>query len=460
MLSNILFGMFIGIGTINLMHFGMYLVGANIYDIQNFLQRNRAKKPKPGHPPLSARSPLVTVLIPAYNESKVIERSLRSVWNSNYSKLEVIVINDGSRDNTKGVVRRFMAEKGRKFSSASGEIVRTEGGLKRIWKRGDDEKYRRIHLIDQHNFGKANALNNALNSSDVHGELVMTLDADSLVAENAISNAVSYFRSSNIVGVAANVRIIDEPTALGMLQRFEHMISYRSKKFYSITNSELVVGGVASTYRYSTLKKVGHFDDDTVTEDIGLSMKIAARGNKNNTLVYGADVVALTEGVSDFKTLLIQRYRWKLGSMQNLLKYRSLLFSRNKRYTKMLTFYRLPMSFIGELLLLLEPLVLLYVVYLSVQYLTIGLFLGAYMTITLYLLLTIWPDEHMNFKAKVKSSLQAPTLYFVFYVMNIIQLISVIKCLINYRQIVGVDKTDFTWISPARKGQVVSASSY
>ena len=459
MLNDILFGIFIFIGTFNLIHFGLYLVSANVYDVSNILRKNNAKKPMLGRPPLSARRPLVSVLIPAYNEAKVIERNLRSVWNSTYDKVEMIIINDGSFDNTKGIIRQFISEKGRISNSPHGKIVRTDNGLKRIWEREKDDKIRRIYLINQRNTGKANALNNALRSRHINGELIMTLDGDSVVAKSAIANAVSYFDSSDIVGVAANVRIIEEPTVLGMLQRFEHLISYRSKKFYSITNSELIVGGVASTYRYSTLKSVGHYEDDTVTEDIGLSMKIASKGNKKHRLVYGADIMAFTEGVFDFKTLLKQRYRWKLGNMQNVLKYRSILFSRDKKYTKSLTFYRMSMAFFGEVLLALEPIILLYVIYLSLQYLTIGLFLGAYMTITLYLLLTIWPDEHMKTKAKLKASLQTPILYFVFYIMNYVQLISLVKCFINYKQITGQRKTATTWISPLRRGLTVLPSA-
>src|SRR5580765_2460773 len=147
-------------------------------------------------------------------------------------------------------------------------------------------------------------------------------------------------------------------------------------------------------------------------------MKIAAAGNKKYRLIYAADVAAMTESVDGFKPLLRQRYRWKLGNLQNVSKYRRLIFSKDPRYSRTLTHYRMPMSFIGEILLLLEPITLAYIAYLSIHYLTIGLVLGAYLTITAYILMNIWPDEHMSLPTKIKSSAYAPFLYFIFYIMN------------------------------------------
>jgi poly-beta-1,6-N-acetyl-D-glucosamine synthase len=258
--------------------------------------------------------------------------------------------------------------------------------------------------------------------------------------------------------VAANVRIIEKNSVLGILQRFEHMVGYRSKKFFTIINSELIVGGVASTYRRKVLEKVKFYDTDTVTEDIGLSMKIAALGNKKYRLVYAYDVAAMTEGVGDFSTLLRQRYRWKLGNMQNLFKYQKMLFSRDAKYSKGLSWYRMPMAFIGELLLLLEPISLGYVLYLSIHYLSLALILAAYMSITVYLLMVIWPDEHMSLGGKFRASLYVPFLYFIFYIMNAVQLISVLRVIKNRKTVKGLSAGHTSWISPKRAGGLVKFS--
>jgi len=449
---SILFYLFVIIGMINMVHFALYLVGGNIYDIKAFRHR------KPRQRSLDSHLPLVSVLVPAFNEEKVVERSLQSIWNNTYENIEIIVISDGSTDGTAAAVQRFINSRTRVYRQTVPEIVRTKNGLRRVWHRGQFPIQRRIKLVQQRNGGKASALNNGLRNH-ARGELIMMLDADSLLHKRAIANAIKYFDNPKVVGVAANVRIIEEFSILGILQRFEHMIGYRSKKFFTLANCELIIGGVASTYRREVLDSVGHYDTDTVTEDIGLSMKIAALGNRQNRLVYGADIAAMTEGVGTFRELLKQRYRWKLGNLQNLVKYRRLIFATDERYSKTMTWYRIPMGYLGELLLILQPFVLGYVLYLSIHFLTVGLMLGAYLTITLYILMTIWPDEHMSVSSKAKSSLYAPFLYFIFYVMDTVQLISITRCLINHKRIVNLADTKSSWITVERAGKKVESFS-
>ena len=237
------------------------------------------------------------------------------------------------------------------------------------------------------------------------------------------------------------------------------MIGYRSKKFYTITNSEFIVGGVASTYRRSILQQVGYYDTDTTTEDIGLSMKVVALGNRDHRIVYAADVVATTEGAHSFPALLRQRYRWKMGSLQNLIKHAHLIgTTRDGQYSRSLTWYRLPMAFASELILLLQPLLLGYIISLSVHFQTFGLFTGAYVTLTIYTLWTIWPDEHSSRRHKLTMSLYAPALYFCFYIMDLIQLIAILRCLRHPSQLARRTKPETGWVSPERLGQQASFS--
>jgi cellulose synthase/poly-beta-1,6-N-acetylglucosamine synthase-like glycosyltransferase len=426
MLQTALFYLFIAVGTINLIHFAFYLIGANWYDVQTFQARSKGRLIKR----IRSRNPLVSVLIPAYNEALVIERCLESIRKNSYQKLEVIVNNDASEDDTAAIVRAYK-KKYPKFN---------------------------LRLVSRRrNGGKAAGLN-YIARNYAKGELIMSLDADSLLHQEAIKRAVHYFDDSKVAGVAANVRIIEEPTVLGVLQRFEHMIGYRSKKFYAVTNCELIVGGVASTYRRELIKQVGYYDNDTATEDIGLSMKIAALGNKQHRLIYASDVVAMTEGVSDIRGLLNQRYRWKLGNLQNIVKHRDLLFNSDPKYTRSLTWYRVPMAFVGEIMVLLEPIVFAFVLYLSIRFITPAMFMAAYTTITAYLLLSLWPDEHLDWKGKIKASAYIPFLYLIFYIMNFVQLLSAIKCIANHKKIVNLSAKEGAWISPRRIGRAVRVS--
>ncbi len=419
----VVFYLFVTLSIISMLHYGFYLVGANIYDV-------RAMKKRTGKQRRKHRAvPLVTVLVPAHNEELTIVRCLESIRVNTYRKTQVVIVNDASTDDTRKIVEAYIAK----------------------------HPTRGFQLVSKHkNVGKARALNSALRRY-VRGELVMTLDADSFIDRHAIARAVRYFDDPKVAGVAANVRILHQPSVLGLLQRFEHMIGYRSKKFYSITNSEFIVGGVASTFRRSVMSRVGHYDTDSATEDISLSLKIAALGNKQHRIVYGADILAMTEGVQSFTALMSQRYRWKLGSLQNLIKFRRLTFARSNKYSKMLTFYRLPMAFLAEVLLIIEPLIVLYLVALSVSQLSFGLLFGAYLAISGIILITLWSDEHISTKRKASLSLYVPAMYFVFYIMNVVQIIAIIRCLVRPKRLLGEPENGSVWKSPLRLGKHVIA---
>jgi cellulose synthase/poly-beta-1,6-N-acetylglucosamine synthase-like glycosyltransferase len=303
------------------------------------------------------------------------------------------------------------------------------------------------------NVGKGGALNVVLRRL-ARGQFVMTLDADSLIEPDSIFNALSYFEDPYVAGVAANVQILEESTALGILQRFEHMIGYRSKKLYSLLNCEFVVGGVASTYRMRVLRKVGFYDTDTVTEDIGLSAKVTSLGNRRFRMVYGADIVAKTEGVLTLRALAKQRYRWKYGSIQNLIKYRAMIFNPSRRYSGTLAYYRMPMAVFSEFTLLVSPLAWTYAVYWSLVTKTPTLILGAYATITAYTLLTVWLDENLTTRERIRLSCYAPTAYFLFYIMDLVQLTAAVGCIVRSRGLFrrpGIN----TWESPPRAGSVL-----
>lgn len=412
-----LFYLFIVIGAFYTIHMGLYILAANIQDIRNFKKsaRSRIKKPK-------TIRPLVSIIIPAYNEALGIEACLDSIVTNTYKRVEVIVHNDNSSDATSHIVTQYK-------------------------KRHPHFNLRIVNRRTQ--VGKAHGVNYCAKKYAT-GKLIMTLDADCLLAKDTIKNAVQYFVDPTIVGVAANVRVVGKDTVLGLLQKFEHMIGYRSKHFYSLSNCEFIVGGVASTYRRETLQAVKYYDTDTQTEDIGLSMKIVAEGNTNERIIYADDVIAMTGGVQTLKALIKQRYRWKLGMLQNLMKYRYLAWNRDPKYSRSLTMYRVPLAFLSEVLLLLEPFILLYLVYISILFQTLVLFGGAYVTLTLYVLWTVWPDRHLTNSQKARLSLYAPIMYFIFYIMNLVQITAIVQVLIKPKVLLGKKQTGSQWTPPER----------
>ncbi len=445
-----------------MIHIGLYTVGANSYDILHFKKArddSRKKRRKTNKQP---SKPLVSVIIPAHNEARAIRRTLDSVMASSYPNIEIIVVNDGSTDKTAKIMGHYIRlnqiasiMRVQSFFTPEGYINSTKPHYTCV-SRGDCL----IKLVNQPNQGKAAALNNAI-KYHAKGQFIMCLDADSILHPSAIENAVSYFKDKQIIGVAANVRIIDNKTILGRLQRFEHLIGYRSKKFFSLANCEFIIGGVASTYRKQIIKNVKYYDNDTMTEDIGLSLKIVAnKGNRKFRIVYAPDVVAFTEGVQTFNDLLKQRFRWKMGNLQNLYKYRSLIGKyKPEQYSRSLTLYRLPMAILSEILLMLEPVLLGYIVYLSITYRTVGIVIGAYLIITSYTLFALWPDEHLSLSEKLKMSVTALWIYGIFYIMDVIQIYSIFKSLHLYQNIIHRNAGLSTWISPKRSKQMPVVAS-
>lgn len=427
-MNQFLFTLLIFTSVVNMAHIFMYLIGANIYDIKAF-KRNHELKESGAN--TAKNNPLVTVMIPAHNEETGVTKTLNSVCASTYKNLQVIVVDDASTDTTRKVVNRYIEEH-------------------------PDLPVEFLSIIM--NRGKATALNFAIQEK-ARGEFVMTLDADSVIDKHAIENTLKYFDDPNVAGVAANVKIYHQQSIIALLQMFEHMIGYRSKKFYTLTNSEFIVGGVASTYRHDVLKRVGWYDTDTQTEDIGLSLKITAEGNKANKLVYAEDVIAMTEAVQTTKALFRQRFRWKLGMIQNLLKFGSVVGNTDSAYTRMLTYFRLPMAFLGEVMLLLEPLLFGYILYLSIIYSEPGFFFGAYLTLIIYVSFIVWNDNTMNLARRIQLTAYFPILYFIFYIMNVVQLVAIFRCLANPSKLLRRSKTASTWISPERLGALQAAVS-
>jgi len=429
--------------VLSIVHLGLYVVGANIYDIKEF---RRKKIPGKKYP---TQHPLVSVIVPAYNEEAGISRTLDSIRRNTYKNIEIIVVNDGSTDATAQIVEQYSStQKDRLVTSYNARSSRT-GKFYRRYIR-ENVNITSITLVNQKNKGKGAAMNNAIKNY-VRGELMMCLDADSTIEPEAIENAVKHFNDPSIMGVAANVRVRGGDNWITLLQRFEHMIGYRSKKFYTLSKTEFIIGGVASTYRTELVKRVGMYDTDTQTEDIGLSMKLIAReGNRDKRIMYAADVLASTGGVQTYGALIKQRYRWKLGCLQNLFKYRGLFLNDDEMYTRRLTVYRLPMTVLSELLLMVGPLMIGFITYLSITHRTLSIVAGAYTTVTLYTLWTVWPDEYLTNKQKLKMSAQSLIMYLLFYAMDLVQLAAVYRCIRNYKTVTFKTATKSTWTPPAR----------
>ncbi len=390
------------LGTINAIRMALCFVLGEIYSLL-LLKSSVGEK---------SYTPLVSIIIPAYNEESVILRTLDSVAGSNYAKNEIIVVDDGSRDKTSAIVQAYVEERG---------------------------AFNNVRLVTQKNGGKARALNNGIKNY-AKGALIMSLDADSIIAPDAISKAVNHFRDPKVVALASNVRILSPVNLIGTIQYLEYMIGHRFKRAFSVINNEYIVGGVGSTFRKSILEKVGYYDTDTITEDIDLTLKILRTGNKDNKVIFATDVLCFTEGVLNLRDLLKQRFRWKYGRFQTLYKNKRMFFNVSSMYSWTLTFLQLPFVLYSEFTFLFDPILIGFMVYLLLRYNSVSSVTNIFFFVSFYAFMTIFSDEYLTIPEKIRVSLYIPLAYLFFFVVGIVEYISLLKSILGYKGVIHAER--------------------
>lgn len=382
--------LFIFLGMVNLLRIGVFMIGSDWHDVKHHKQRKNTK---------SDFRPLITIIIPAHNEEKVILSAIQSVLANSYPYKEIIVANDGSTDATETLVEDFIPQN----RSAA------------------------IRMMSQSNRGKAVALNNALQYTQ--GELVMVLDADSILAMNALEEVVTYFQDDSVVMAASNVKILPGKGSLNLAQRFEYLIGYRAKRASTAYNCEYIIGGVGSTFRKSAIEAVGYYDTDTMTEDIDLTLKVIKHGNIAQRVIYAPTVHSYTESVPSFSQLIRQRYRWKFGRLQAFLKNNRLFFNRQKHYDKRLTWLQLPFALYSELAFLLEPFLLGTILYFSIYYHDIRPLVSTYAVMSAYMALCVIAENSNNIITRIILLLWVPILYPLLIIISAAEYVASLRVL-------------------------------
>ena len=248
----------------------------------------------PGRPiPADGPPPLVTVLIPAFNEEKVIVTTIERILASDYPNLEVLVIDDGSKDYTAYIVRsHFMREP-------------------------------RVGVISIPNGGKANALNVGL--ANAQGEVVVALDADTQFESTTISRLVRWFTDPSIGAVAGNAKVGNRINMITRWQALEYIVAQNlERRALSALDTLTVVPGAVGAWRSDVLRALGGFPADTLAEDQDLTIAIQTKGYR---VQFDPDAIAWTEAPATVKGLAKQRFRWAYGTLQCLWKYRGITFN-------------------------------------------------------------------------------------------------------------------------------------
>jgi cellulose synthase/poly-beta-1,6-N-acetylglucosamine synthase-like glycosyltransferase len=255
-----------------------------------------------GHRPATkgsaAFTPPVAVLVPAYNEETVIVRTVRSVLNSTYQNLHVVVIDDGSSDRTAEVAREAYGPE-----IAAGKVI----------------------VLTKANGGKAAALNYAVDRLDE--EFYVGIDADTVIAPDAIAKLIPHFQDPTVGAVAGNAKVGNRVNLWTRWQALEYITSQNfERRALNLFNVVTVVPGAIGAWRTGPVKTAGGYPLNTVAEDADLTMSLLEQGLK---VVYEDRSLAFTEAPIDAKGLMRQRFRWSFGTLQAVWKHRA-AFVRNK----------------------------------------------------------------------------------------------------------------------------------
>lgn len=244
-------------------------------------------------PRLPADPPLVSVLIPAHNEARVIVTSIQRILRSRYPRLEVIVIDDGSTDDTSAVVAA-------NFPSSTA-----------------------VSLITIPNGGKARALNTGL--AQAHGSIVVALDADTQFEPETIGYLARWFADPAVGAVAGNAKVGNRVNTITNWQALEYISAQNlERRALTVLGCITVVPGAVGAWRRSLLDQLGGFPDNTLAEDQDLTIAVQKSRHK---VLYDSSAIAWTEAPDTVQGLIRQRFRWAFGTFQCLWKHRDALFA-------------------------------------------------------------------------------------------------------------------------------------
>ena len=252
------------------------------------------RKNKIANHELSA-GPLVSVIVPAYNEEVNCVRTVENLLKNTYKNFEVIFVDDGSKDET--------------FS--------------RVKERFENDS--RVKIFTKPNSGKAGALNYGITMSSA--EFVVCIDADTQLKQDAVSELMKYFDDENVAAVAGNVKVGNHLNLLTNWQSVEYITSQNfDRRAFDLLNGITVVPGAIGAFRKSALVKVGKFSTDTLAEDCEITIRLLMEGY---TVRYSPTAIAYTEAPETLKMFIKQRFRWTYGIMQSVWKHKETVFNRD-----------------------------------------------------------------------------------------------------------------------------------
>ncbi|MBX7169368.1 MAG: glycosyltransferase [Pyrinomonadaceae bacterium] len=237
--------------------------------------------------------PSVSVVVPAFNEEKVICRTIESLLNSNYKNFEIVVVDDGSTDRTFEIAMETFGD------------------------------HKNVTIYTKENGGKAEALNYGWQHAK--GEIIVALDADTIFKSDTICELVKRFADEKIGAVAGNAKVGNRINLVTRWQALEYVTSQNfDRRAFSLLNCITVVPGSVGAWRRDVLEKTGGFSNGTLAEDQDLTIQVRKLGYE---IGYTENAIGLTEAPDSLRGLAKQRFRWSYGTLQCLWKHKDALFN-------------------------------------------------------------------------------------------------------------------------------------
>lgn len=300
---------------------------------------------------LSPLSPHVSIIVPAYNESKTVLDNIRTLLSLYYNNFEVILVNDGSTDDTFDLIKEvYELDKVNYYFDYKLPCERIRG----IYK-SKNPSYARLMVVDKNNGGKADSLNAGLNIS--RNSLVVSIDADSMIEPDSLLKLVKPFleeKDKKVIGTGGVIRIVNScyvekgfireiripEKILPRLQVVEYTRAFLlGRMAWSQLNGLMLISGAIGMFDKETMIKSGGYSTKTVGEDMELLLRMRrfmAEKNSEYEVTYIPDPLCWTEVPSDLRSMRKQRTRWTRGLVESLLTHKKLFMNRKYKQLGML----------------------------------------------------------------------------------------------------------------------------
>lgn len=341
---------------------------------------------------VSEFAPSVSIIAPAYNEEPNIVDNVRSLLSLHYNNYEVVVVNDGSKDDT--LRQLIMAFELVKVDFAINTRIKTES-VRGIY-RSESKALERLVVIDKENGGKADALNAGINVAK--NDLILCIDADCIIEPDAVLKLVKPFMDEpvRVIGAGGVVRIANScevqhgrlvkvhmpDNLLSRFQVLEYLRGFLMGRLaWSRINGLLIVSGALGLFDKDIVIKAGGYSTKTVGEDMELIIRMRKYMHKHKLpykLVYTPEPLCWTEAPANLNVLGRQRNRWSRGTLESLLMHRDILFNPKYGTLGMLSFpYWLLVEWLGPILEFIGLIILVTLVALGLVHWTYSLILFA-----------------------------------------------------------------------------------